>query len=157
MRPSVRLAVSVDCKSPFRFAEYLDTHHQRFVGNQRLDLLGPLDQTEVARIEILLVAEVERFGNGVDAVEIEVIHRTLFARAILIHYGECGACYGVVRAEPLHNRADERRFACAHRTAKRHDRPTLQRLDYGICHLRQFGERIYRNCFHLSIVKTPQI
>ena len=64
---------SVDLEGACRVAVYGDAHRHRVVGQQLFDLLGPLHQTQVSRVEILLVTEVEGFPQVVDAVSIPVI------------------------------------------------------------------------------------
>ena len=90
-----RLGVSVDLERAGRVAVHGDAYRHHVVGQQLLDLFGPFDQTEVARIEILFVAEVVSFADVVDAVEVEMVDAAAALALVLVDDGERGAGYGV--------------------------------------------------------------
>ena len=52
---------------------FADGDAQGVVGQELLNEFGPFDETEMAAVEVLLVAHVIDFGQALDAVEVEVV------------------------------------------------------------------------------------
>ena len=140
---------SVDLEGACRVAVYGDAHRHRVVGQQLFDLLGPLHQTQVSRVEILLVTEVEGFPQVVDAVEIEVVDASVALALVLVDDGERGAGHGVGGPEFCGDFTDERGFARAHLAAEGDHRTAAQRADDRPGDLRKLVLRGDVNGFHL--------
>ena len=89
---------SVDFDGPSLLRVGRDAHGHRVVGQQRFDLLGPLHQTQVARIEVLFVSEVVGLFGSVDPVEVEMVDGPPVPAGVLVDDGERGTRN--VSAEP---------------------------------------------------------
>ena len=112
----VRRAASVDEQRALLGAVHADVNRHRVVGEQLLDFFGPLHQTEVARIEILFVAEVVGLLDAVDAVEVEVEDGASAGRVVLVDQREGGAGDRVGGTQTVEDRADEGRLAGTQKT-----------------------------------------
>jgi hypothetical protein len=74
-----------------------DAHNHSIVGDKRLNLLRPLHQAQIARIEILLISQVEDLLNTVDTIEVEVVDAAL-RTLILIDQSKRWSCNGIFSA-----------------------------------------------------------
>ena len=89
---------------------------------ERLDAFGPLDEAPRGTLEIVFGANVEGFGKGADAVEVEVVDEVIGVAAdILVDDGEGGAVDGVADTEGFAEGLDEGGLAGAHLAVEGYD------------------------------------
>lgn len=92
------------------------------VGQEGLEHVRPLNETVVARIEVVLRAEVHGFADVLEAVAVEMIDLWHIALHVVhIDQGEGGAVDDVVGAEFRAELSDEGRLAHTHLAAERKD------------------------------------
>lgn len=92
------------------------------VGQEGLEHVRPLNETVVARIEVVLRAEVHGFADVLEAVAVEMIDLWHIALHVVhIDQGEGGAVDDVVGAEFRTELPDEGRLAHTHLAAESED------------------------------------
>ena len=96
-----------------RFA-VLNLHSNVFFGQQRLNHLGPLDEAEVATIEVVLIADIVGLFQLFNAIKIKMINRLAFLCDILVDDGERRAIHLVGDTHTVTQVFDEGGLARAH-------------------------------------------
>ena len=89
-------------------------HTDVLFGHQRLNHFGPLNEAEIAAVEIVLETNVIGFFYLLNTIEIKMINRLAFLGDLLIDNGESRAVYLVGDTHSVTQVLDERGFACAH-------------------------------------------
>ena len=64
-------------------------------GEERFDVFGPLHQAEAAAVDVVVKADVERFFQSGNPVEIKVVDGFARAAPILVHNGKRGRADGI--------------------------------------------------------------
>ena len=118
------------------------------LGSVSMAYIIRLTRSEVARIEILFVAEVVGLLDAVDAVEVEVEDGASVGRVVLVDQREGGAGDRVGGTQTVEDRADEGRLAGAHFAPKGDHRAACQGVDDGFGCVGKVVERIDSERFH---------
>lgn len=101
----------------------------RRFGEQGLYEFGPLDETRMAAVEIIVDTDIVSLFETLDTVEVEVEDRSVEHRAVvLVDDGERGAVDHIVDTKLLAEGFDESRLARAHLTVEGVDGRTLAKL-----------------------------
>ena len=106
------------------FPAVIIQHFKRYAGiifrQQAGYFFGPLNKTVIARVKILLITHVQRFGFIFKAIKIKVVNGA-GSSDIFIYDGEGRTGYRFLRTQAFAQRFDERSFARAHIAVKKED------------------------------------
>lgn len=93
----------------------VDPHMEGLLRQERGDVLWPFDQAQGTAVEVVVEADVERFLQLLNAVEVKVIERFAGDRTVFVYNGEGRRTDGVFpNAEYLAEGRREGGFAGAH-------------------------------------------
>ena len=84
-------------------------------GRRGSNEFGPLDETRIARIEVIIGANVEGLFHVLDTIEIKVENRSLqHCAVIFVDDGKSGRVHDIIHAEGVAECFDKSSFSCAH-------------------------------------------
>lgn len=114
------------------------------VGQEGFDEFGPLDEAGLVAIEVVFVADVVCFGEGFDAVEVEVVDASAgLGQAVFVDDGKGGRAGGVGDAELFADGIDEGGFASTHAAVEGEDAVLVYEGDEFACGALDVVEVVY--------------
>ena len=128
-----------------------DFYAHGVIGQNVFYQFGPLQETEVAAVEVVFVAHVIDFLDAADAVEVKVVDGGAMPVGVFIDEGEGGRGDDVVYAQFLAQCLDEGGLAGAHAAIECDDAGFADAVDKLLCRCAYGVERLYSDLCHIVL------
>ena len=128
-----------------------DFYAHGVIGQDVFYQFGPLQETEVAAVEVVFVAHVIDFLDAADAVEVKVVDGVAMPVGVFIDEGEGGRGDDVVYAQFLAQCLDEGGLAGAHAAIECDDAGFADAVDKLLCRCAYGVERLYSDLCHIVL------